>query len=52
MRTLAAVVDTVAQAFGAAGAALGLYVVFWALALLIALGVPLALKQQKQQQQN
>lgn len=39
-------------AFGAAGAALGLYVVFWALALLIALGVPLALKQQKQQQQN
>lgn len=35
-------------AFGAAGTALGLYVVFWALALLIAFGVPLALKQSRQ----
>ena len=36
-------------AFGAAGSALGLYVVFWTLALLIAFGVPLALKQSQQQ---
>lgn len=36
-------------AFGAAGTALGLYVVFWLLALLIAVGVPLALRQSRQQ---
>ena len=36
-------------AFGAAGSALGLYVVFWTLALMIAIGVPLALKQSQQQ---
>ena len=36
-------------AFGAAGATLGLYAVFWTLGTLIACGVPLALKQSRQQ---
>jgi predicted MFS family arabinose efflux permease len=36
-------------AFGAAGATLGLYAVFWALGILIACGVPLAIKQSRQQ---